>query len=221
MPNLIRVLLAEDDEVFRIGLTVSLKQCDNVALVGTAADGQAAITMTEELKPDLILMDIGLPVLNGIAATKEIKNRHKDTKVLVLTSHSEPKIVEEMMDAGADGYCMKGISTERLETLIQDVFQGAFWVDATVAKQIKQHLKGIGGSQLQSLSTPMKELEFLTEREQEVLALIAEGKKNQQIAEQLYISHGTVRVHVHSILNKLNVKDRTQAALFLVQKNKF
>lgn len=221
MSNLIRVLLVEDDEVFRIGLTVSLKQCNNVELVGTATDGQAAITLTEELKPDLILMDIGLPVLNGIAATKEIKNRHKDTKVLVLTSHSEPKIVEEMMDAEADGYCMKGISTERLEALIQEVFKGAFWVDATVAEQIKQHLKGIGGGQFQPSSLPLKGLEFLTEREQEVLALIAEGKKNQQIADQLYISHGTVRVHVHSILNKLNVKDRTQAALFLVQKNKF
>lgn len=219
--NLIRVLLVEDDEVFRIGLTVSLRQCLNVELVGTASDGQTAITLANALEPELILMDIGLPVFNGIEATKIIKNKHKSIKILALTSHSEPKILDEMMDAGADGYCMKGISTDRLCSLIQEVSKGAFWVDAAVAEQIKRHLKGISGSQLpQSFSIPLAGLETLTEREREVLALIAEGKKNQQIADQLFISPGTVRVHVHSILNKLNVKDRTQAALFLVQKNK-
>lgn len=217
---MIRVLFVEDDEVFRIGLTVSLKQCENVELVGTASDGQTAIALADELKPELVLMDIGLPVLNGIEATQKIKNKHSDIKILVLTSHSEPKIVEDMMDAGADGYCLKGISTDRLYALIQEIYKGAFWVDSAVAEQIKQYLKGNSGNTLQPLSIPLEGLESLTEREQEVLALIAEGKKNQQIADQLFISPGTVRVHVHSILNKLNVKDRTQAALFVVQKTK-
>lgn len=165
-------------------------------------------------------MDIDLPVLSGIEATTVVKGQHPDIKILALTSHSELKIVEEMMDAEADGNCMKGISTERLYSLIQKVSKGAFWVDAAMAEQIKQYLKETGGSKSQPLSIPLEGLESLSEQEQEVLALIAEGKKNQQIADQLFISPGTVRVHLHSILNKLNVKDRTQAALFVVQKQK-
>jgi DNA-binding NarL/FixJ family response regulator len=134
---MIRVILVEDDEVFRIGLTVSLKQCANIDLVGTASDGQGAITMVNERQPELVLMDIGLPGLSGIEATQIIKTAHPGIKILVLTSHAEPKIVDAMMAAGADGYCMKGISTERLYALIQEVSNGAFWIDAAVAEQIK------------------------------------------------------------------------------------
>lgn len=219
MPKIVRVLLVEDDEVFRIGLTMTLRQCPHAELVGIATEGQAAIAMADDFKPDLILMDIGLPVLSGIDATRAIKARHPQMKILVLTSHSESHIVEEMMEAGADGYCLKGISTDRLQALIHDVAHGAFWVDAAIAEQIKNHLKGLNPSSTDVSAMPLAGLELLTEREKEVLALIAEGKKNQEIAEQLFISPGTVRVHVHSILNKLNVKDRTQAALFLVRQN--
>lgn len=216
---MITVVLVEDDEVFRIGLTVSLKQSKELELLETCSDGQSAVDTTERLKPDLVLMDIGLPVLNGIEATKAIKAKNPDIKILILTSHSEPKIVEEIMDAGADGFCLKGISTERLHTLIQEVSQGAFWVDAAVSEQIKQYLKQkTPTAKSQPISTVIEGFESLTEREQEVLSLVAEGKKNNEIAEILFISPGTVRVHVHSILNKLNVKDRTQAAVFLVKK---
>jgi len=217
---MIRVLLVEDDEVFRMGMMVSLKKYEDIDLIGASTDGKEAIAAAKKLKPDLILMDIGLPVLSGIEATKAIKEKQPQIKILVLTSHSEAKTVDQIMNAGADGFCMKGISTERLHLLIQEVHQGAFWIDPVVAAQIKQYLQ----ADRQSLTTdmpltiPMEALESLTEREQEVLALIAAGKKNLDIADILMISPGTVRVHVHSILNKLNVKDRTQAALFVVRK---
>lgn len=216
---MIRVLLAEDDEVFRLGLTVSLQKIPEIDLVGSCPDGQSAIELTEQLQPDLILMDIGLPIINGIEATSIVKEKYPHIKILVLTSHSEPKVVEEMMAAGADGYCIKGISTERLNALIFDVFQGNLWIDASVAEQMKHYFKQSKKNEPSSPISPteLKELELLTERELEVLQLIAQGKKNQDIADTLYISPGTVRVHVHSILHKLNVKDRTQAALFIIK----
>jgi len=215
---MIRLLLVEDDEVFRIGMMVSLKKYSDIDLIGTSADGKEAIRVANDLKPDLILMDIGLPVLSGIEATKAIKEKHPQIKILVLTSHSETKTVDQIMNAGADGFCMKGISTERLHMLIQEVYQGAFWIDPVVAAQIKQYLQADRQPLTTEITIPMAALESLTEREQEVLALIAAGKKNLDIADILMISPGTVRVHVHSILNKLNVRDRTQAALFVVRK---
>jgi len=216
---MIRVMLVEDDEVFRLGVTVSLKQSPQIDIVGNCADGKTAAAMVDELQPDIVLMDIGLPVMSGLEATRIIKAKHPHIKVLVLTSHSDPKIVEEMMEVGADGYCLKGVCTERLQTLIQDVNEGAFWVDAAVAEQVKKYMRGEkSATKPEQSHIPVEVLESLTEREQEVLALIAEGKKNADIADILCISPGTVRVHVHSILHKLNVKDRTQAALFVVQK---
>lgn len=217
---MIRVLLVEDDEVFRIGITVSLKQDDSIELVGTCLDGKTAIVTADEISIDLILMDIGLPVLSGIEATRAIKAKHPDIKILVLTSHTEAKTVDQIMNAGADGYCLKGISTERLQALIHEVHQGAFWVDSAVSAHIKKYFQTKNEADaVEPLGIPAEILKTLTEREQEVLALIAAGKKNNDIAEILTISPGTVRVHVHSILSKLNVKDRTQAALFVVKKH--
>jgi two-component system, NarL family, response regulator len=219
---MIRVLLVEDDEVFRLGLTASLKNQSHIELVGICTDGKTAIESAETLQPDIILMDIGLPVVSGIQATKSIKSRSPDTKILILTSHSEPKTVEQMMQAGADGFCLKGISTERLHTLIQDVYEGAYWIDPAVAAQVKTYLqtaKSQMNDQPLPADFPKEAIQTLTEREREVLALIADGKKNQDIADILVISPGTVRVHVHSILSKLNVKDRTQAAIFLMRKH--
>ena len=215
---MIRVLLVEDDEIFRLGLTVSLKKCPEVELLDTCEDGQTALKLADKLNPDLILMDVGLPVMTGIEATREIKKRHPDIKVLALTSHTEAKIVNQIMDAGADGFCLKGVSTERLIVSIEEVCRGTFWVDAAVAELVRGRFTSTG-TEKSSLPPQQKEaFETLTEREKEVLDLIAQGKKNNEIAEELYISPGTVRVHVHSILHKLDVRDRTQAAL-LAHKN--
>jgi len=221
---MIRVLLVEDDEVFRLGLTASLKGHQKIELLGTCGDGKTAIEMASELQPDVIIMDIGLPVVSGIQATKSIKSRLPKIKILILTSHSDGKTVEQMVQAGADGFCVKGITTERLHHLIEEAHEGAYWIDPLVAEQIKRYIQS--GKSAEDMPNPEKleipessPLALLTEREREVLALIADGKKNLEIADILVISPGTVRVHVHSILNKLNVKDRTQAAIFLMRRS--
>jgi two-component system, NarL family, response regulator len=224
---MIRVLLVEDDEVFRLGLTASLKGHDKLELIGECGDGKTAFELSSELQPDVILMDIGLPVVSGIQATKSIKSRFPNIKILILTSHSDSKTVEQMVQAGADGYCVKGISTERLHHLIEEAHEGAYWIDPRVAEQIKRYMQSVKTSETNPSDGTHEKIEIpessplalLTEREREVLALIADGKKNQDIADILVISPGTVRVHVHSILSKLNVKDRTQAAIFLMRGN--
>jgi two-component system NarL family response regulator len=213
---MIKVLLVEDDEVFRLGLTISLRQSPEIILVGEADSIQQALKICNENTPDLVLMDIGLPGENGIDGTRFIKEKFSHIKILVLTSHEEPTIVEQILAAGADGYCVKGISTERLINVIKDIFKGAFWIDETISQQIRAYFqKGTVNNIIQKPIS--KEVsKHLTDREQEVLNLISLGKKNLDIAEILCISPGTVRVHVHSILHKLKVKDRTQAALLVM-----
>jgi two-component system NarL family response regulator len=214
----IKVLLVEDDEVFRIGLTVSLRQSKALKLVGIAEDGRKGLDMVERFQPDVVLMDLGLPVLNGVDATEIVKKRYLKVKVLVLTSHSEPKLVDHILNAGVDGFCLKGISTERLVKVIEDVYAGNFWIDTFIADQVKQKFLTPAATKEVEHRKIIESIEILTEREQEVLYLISQGRKNHEIAEQLCISPGTVRVHVHAILHKLHVKDRTQAALYVVQR---
>ncbi len=215
---MIRILLVEDDEIFRIGLTIALKKSPEVTLLDSCGDGETALKLAQALKPDLILMDIGLPVMTGIEASKALKQQLPDLKILALTSHTEPHIVNQIMDAGADGFCLKGVSTERLIVSIEEVYRGTFWVDAAVAEVLRTRFGPANPAEARAkpknhegVVPPL--LNSLTEREQEILGLLAEGKKNSEIAELLFISPGTVRVHVHSILNKLDVRDRTQAAL--------
>ncbi len=223
---MIRVLLVEDDEVFRLGMKVSLTHAPEIELVASCGDGDTAIMLAIEHRPDVILMDIGLPGMDGLEATRRIKAALKDqsSRILVLTSHQEPKLVDAMLAAGADGYCLKGIKTDRLLTLIQDIHEGVFWIDAAVAQHLRDSMQPTSSRMNNESDSaipnylPPEILSTLTAREQEILFLIAEGRKNNDIANLLCISPGTVRVHVHSVLNKLNVKDRTQAALFVVKK---
>lgn len=210
---MIKILLVEDDEVFQLGLSMSLKNKANIEVVGQINNGNLLDSFIKNNPLDIILMDVGLPQQDGIELTKQVKQSYPNIKVLVLTSHSDSKIVEKIMAAGADGFCLKGISSERLLTAIQEVYQGVFWIDESVASHIKSYFKGESVKNDSNELINSKISSLLTERELEVLKLIAKGYKNLDIAEELVISPGTVRVHVHSILNKLKVKDRTQAAL--------
>ena len=211
----IRVLLVEDDEVFRLGLTMALTHMPSIELVESCADGQKGVELAVSLKPDVILMDLGLPGMSGMEATQSIKQRLPDIKILALTSNTRAAYVDAMMAAGADGFCIKGISPDKLFQIIQSVHDGAFWIDPGVVDHIKQRLSQASASSVAITPEIKAVVDSLTDREAEVLMLIAQGKKNAEIAEQLVISPGTVRVHVHAILNKLNVRDRTEAALFV------
>ncbi|MEG4943745.1 response regulator transcription factor [Microcoleus sp. F4-D5] len=212
----LRILLVEDDELFRLGLRTRLQQETCLQVIAEAEDGEIAVELTQEHLPDVVVLDVGLPGIGGIEACRQIKQRHPAIPVLILTSHSQKSLIERLIAAGAQGYCLKGIAAETLVLAIRSVAVGASWWDKAATLEIRavfanpEPLKN--GLKSELLENP------LTKREQEILALIAGGKTNQEIAQILYIAPGTVRVHVHAILQKLEVRDRTQAAVLAIQK---
>jgi two-component system, NarL family, response regulator len=213
-PHSLRILLVEDDELFRLGLLTRLQQEKSLQVIAEAEDGETAVELTQEYLPDVVVLDIGLPGIGGIEACRQIKQRHPEIPVLVLTSHSQKPLIERLITAGANGYCLKGIAAETLVLAIRSVAAGASWWDKAATTEIRAVIVSN-----EPKFVPKSELENpLTKREQEILALVAAGKSNQEIAEILYIASGTVRVHVHAILQKLEVRDRTQAAVVAIQK---
>lgn len=213
----LRILLVEDDELFRLGLQMRLQQETGLEIVAAAEDGEQAVELANRYPLDLVLLDIGLPGIGGIEACRQIKHQHPNLPILVLTSRSEKPLIARLIEAGAQGYCLKGIPSDSLILALRSVAAGASWWDQTATCEIRA---AFGGSNIAELPTKTAEpLENpLTKREQEILALVASGKSNQEIAEILYIAPGTVRVHVHAILQKLEVRDRTQAAVLAIQK---
>jgi two-component system, NarL family, response regulator len=209
----LKILLVEDDELFRLGLRVRLQQEPDLAIVAETDDGETAIDLVETCAIDLVLLDIGLPGIGGIETCCQLKQRYPNLPILVLTSHSQPALIARLIRSGAQGYCVKGIAAETLILALRSLSAGASWWDATAAQTIQAGLKQAELSEPE----PPKETYGLTQREQEVLALIAVGKSNAEIAKELYITPGTVRVHVHAILHKLGVRDRTQAVIVALQ----
>ncbi|WP_041780258.1 response regulator [Allocoleopsis franciscana] len=214
-PAPMRILLVEDDELFRLGLSMRLSKEPGLEVIAEAVDGETAIELTNQHLPDVVLLDVGLPGVGGVEACRQIKQHHSQMPVLVLTSHSQKQLIERLIAAGASGYCLKGIEAELLILALRSVAAGASWWDQTVTAEIRAAMTGNLPVQIKTAGESQN---LLTHREQEILALIAAGKTNQEIAEMLHIATGTVRVHVHAILQKLEVRDRTQAAILAVQK---
>lgn len=216
MPSPLRLLLAEDDELFRLGLRMRLQQEPGFNIIAEAEDGETAVEMVKQHPLDVVLLDIGLPGIGGIEACRQIKREQPELSVLVLTSRTQKSLISRLIEAGAQGYCLKGIASETLILAIRSVAAGASWWDSTATTEIRD----LFDSSSAAIFKPLAESASnpLTRREQEILALIAIGKTNQNIADQLHIAPGTVRVHVHAVLHKLNVSDRTQAAVLAIQK---
>ncbi|MEZ2301239.1 MAG: response regulator [Microcoleus sp.] len=212
----LRILLVEDDELFRLGLQTRLHQENCLQVIAEAEDGETAVELTQEHLPDVVVLDVGLPGIGGIEACRQIKQRHPAIPVLILTSHSQKSLIERLISAGAQGYCLKGIAAETLVLAIRSVAAGASWWDRAATAEIR----AVFANPEPVKNSPKSEVleNPLTKREQEILALVAGGKSNQEIAQILYIAPGTVRVHVHAILQKLEVRDRTQAAVLAIQK---
>ena len=213
-PEKLRILLVEDDELFRLGLYMRLQQEAGLEIV-EAADGETAVELASRHLFDLVLLDVGLPGMGGIEACRRIQEQHPELPVLALTSRSEKSLIARLIEVGAQGYCLKGIAAETLVLAIRSVAAGASWWDQTATTEIRASFKSNttdAGPGADGLANP------LTRREQEILALLASGKTNQEIAQILSIALGTVRVHVHAILQKLEVRDRTQAAVLAIQK---
>ncbi|HIK17321.1 MAG TPA: response regulator transcription factor [Leptolyngbyaceae cyanobacterium M33_DOE_097] len=213
---LLKILLVEDDELFRLGLRVRLEREPSLEVVAEAEDGETAIEIVKSHSLSIVVLDIGLPGLGGIEACRQIRQLAPNLPVLVLTSHTQKALINRIIEVGAQGYCLKGAPSQTLILAIQSVAAGASWWDAAATTEIRAAFEN------NASATPASDLDrsasVLTRREQEILAFIAKGKTNQEIAEILYIAPGTVRVHVHAILQKLNVRDRTQAVVIAIER---
>jgi DNA-binding NarL/FixJ family response regulator len=199
-----RILIVEDDPLMQLGLEQALADRPDFEIVGQAEDGYGGVQQALALKPDLVVMDIGLPRLDGIAATKQIKEALPHVRVVMLTSHTLRTEVIAALSSGADAYCIKGASLDRLLAAITAAQDGATYLDPQIARLVLDHLKP---------PAPQQNIGHLSEREMDVLRLIVEGKSNSEIAEELYLSTNTIKTHVRGIMNKLLVDDRVQAAV--------
>ena len=213
---MIKVLLVEDHILVRMGLALLLEKSEKISLIGEAEDGLVGVKMAKELQPDVILMDIGLPGIDGITATKKIKETNPRARVLMFTSRDNEKDVLEAFKAGADGYIMKGASPEQTISAIEAVNTGAAWLDSAIARVVLNNL-----NKAPEAKNNVSEVNYnagraqygLTDREMDVLNLMVAGDSNNTIAEKLVITKATAKAHVHSILQKLCVGSRTQATI--------
>lgn len=217
-----QVLIVEDHPMTSVGLKMLLTKNDGITVVGEAANGLEAVSLAEQTQPEVILMDIGLPEMDGVEATQRIKKSHPGIRIIMLTSKDNERDVFAALAAGADAYCMKGISVEALTAAIEAVKEGTAWLDPAVARLVLGRFQGAAPIQdAAQVGRPSEEAVLqdcpLTARELEVLRLIVDGLSNPEIAEKLTITKATAKAHVHSILQKLCVDDRTQAAVLAMR----
>jgi DNA-binding NarL/FixJ family response regulator len=207
-----RVLLVEDHELLRDGLKAALGRDEHFEVVGEACDGQSACHKVVQLLPDIIVMDIGLPQMDGIEATKKIKLSNPEIKIIMLTSHQSQSEIFASLAAGANGYCLKDLTGERLLRAVHSVAEGAAWIDPRIAQSVLSVFSE-GQYTKEEAKDNVKNQYQLSQREVEVLRLLAEGLGNKEIAKNLKIGVSTVRTHVEHILQKLSVSGRTEAAV--------
>jgi two-component system, NarL family, response regulator LiaR len=229
----IRIAIVEDHELTRMGLEAALQRRDGLEVVGDAANGHQGLNLLKNTKPDLAIVDIGLPDIDGIELIRLFResqgNTPSSTKILMLTMHNDEGSVMAAFAAGADAYCMKDVSMDKLEEAIRSTHTGNPWIDPTIASivlgQLRQNtpsstvdrettvqIKGLEGDYADIVNSA-----GLTDREIEILQLIVRGCSNGEIAEELFVTVGTVKTHVRHILNKLCVDDRTHAAVLALR----
>jgi DNA-binding NarL/FixJ family response regulator len=229
----VRVIVVEDHDLTRMGLVVALQHREGIQVVGEAISGLQGLKLLEETKPDVAIIDIGLPTIDGIELVRRFKqNRGEDplaTKILMLTMHKTQEQVLAAFSAGADSYCMKDISIDKLIEAIYSTHEGNHWLDPAIAnivlQQVRQNVPVGAAAETKTVIIQGVDREYhqllenapLTAREREILDLIVAGCSNAQIAERLYITLGTVKTHVRNILNKLSVDDRNKAAVFALR----
>ncbi|RWS44414.1 response regulator transcription factor [Bacillus mycoides] len=205
----IKLLLVEDHHIVRRGLVFFLKTREEFEIIGEAENGEEALTFVQKEKPDVVLMDISMPIMDGIEATKRIKQYDETIKILMLSSFSEQDYVLPALEAGADGYQLKEVQPDQLVASIVAVYQG----NTNFHPKVTPALLGRPAVKKEK-ENPFS---MLTKREQEVLREIAKGRSNKEIAAELHITEQTVKTHVSNVLAKLEVDDRTQAALYAVK----
>ncbi len=206
-----KVIICDDQDIVRDGLELLLKLEEDIKIVGIASDGAEAVEMAIREKPDLVLMDLKMPIMNGVDATREITAKCPQTKILVLTTYGTDDWVMDAIRAGASGYLLKDTPREGVLKAIRGTVQGKSYLDPSIAGKILDEMASPKKKPAASITAR------LTEREVEVLNLLAKGFSNKDISDQLFLSEGTVRNHVSSIVDKLGVADRTQAAILALQ----
>ena len=206
----VTVLIVDDHQIVRRGITTFLETEPGIEVLGEAENGREAVTLAQELEPDVILMDLVMPEMDGIEAIRQIRSQQSKSQILVLTSFSSDDKIFPAVKAGALGYLLKDTSPEELTRAIRQATEGHATLNPTVASRLLREFS--------SETEPATPIEPLTEREIEVLGLITRGLTNEQIGEKLFISEATVRTHVSHILGKLNLANRTQAALWALRK---
>ncbi len=210
-PAALRVLLVDDQQLMREGLRTLLEMEKDIAIVGEAADGAGAVQAFEECTPDVVLMDIRMPKMDGVEATRRIRGRWPDARILMLTTFDEDELVLEAVRVGARGYLLKDLSGAELAAAVRDVALGGAALQTGVARKVMDALARLaqpGPGATQHLVEP------LSSRERAVLGLLARGLSNKEIAARLFLAEGTVKNHVSSILSRLGLRDRIQAALY-------
>ncbi|MCD2256179.1 response regulator [Agrilactobacillus fermenti] len=202
---MIKVLIVDDHEMVRLGISTYLQIQDDIEVVGEAVDGADGLKQALELKPDVILMDVVMPKMDGIEATKKILADWPEAKIIILTSFIDDEKVYPAIEAGAASYILKTSTAEEIAKAIRQTYAGESVLEPEVTTKMMNHISHQNKPEL---------YDDLTKREQEVLQLIAQGKSNQEIADELFITLKTVKTHVSNILSKLQVEDRTQAAIY-------
>ena len=218
----VKVLIVEDYKLTRVGLRCALNNYEDIDVIGEAESAEEALLMIEKNKPDVVIMDLGLPNMNGLEATikimetynRKLAEENKNSiKIIILTSHDREEEVVASLGAGATGYCMKDIDPETLADVIKQVYNGACWLDPNVCHTALKLFPKPDNTQLIYKQENKDDKGHLTDREQEVLKLLVKGKSNTEIASELIVSVHTAKAHVCSILQKLCVDDRVQAAV--------
>ncbi len=213
----ISLVLADDHAVVRAGTRQLLERQLDMQVLGEAADGEEAVRLAKELKPDVVVMDVRMPKMSGVEATRRIKQETPEVAVLVLTAHDDDEYVFALLQTGANGYLLKTAETDELVRAIRAVAAGQSALDPTVAgKVVAQFARGQPLSDM--LVNVKDEYEGLTEREIEILRLVGNGLTNKKIGKQLYISDRTVQAHLSNIFSKLGVESRTEAAMYAVRR---
>ena len=208
----IRILLADDHTILRSGIRSLLEDEPGLSVIGEAEDGRTAVNMACQLKPDVVIMDIAMPLLNGLEATRQIKVQCPGVKVLILSMHDNEEYIRQVLEAGAMGYILKDAAARELINAIQSVYRGEAVLSPAVTRLVIEDYLRWGGAR------PQSEIDNLSPREREVLQLIAEGYTNKQIAEILSISIKTVQAHRNSLMQKLDLHDRGELIKYAIQK---
>lgn len=221
---MIKVLIADDQQLIRQSLKIVLENAGKgeLEVTGTAGDGAQVLMRVREQHPDVILMDIRMPNMDGVVCTREIKRQYPDIKIIILTTFDDDEYVFDALRYGASGYLLKGISTDELIRAIQTVYQGEAMINPRIASKVLQLFSRITTDRQEPsyLQANEQEVGSLTDNEWKIIGEVAQGKSNNEIAEDLNFSKGTVRNYLSTILEKLELRDRTQLAIWAVQRGR-